>query len=77
MREIRTEVQVADTGFRGSPTILIDGVDVDPVDEPEQAHPLTCRVYHRRDGGISPMPDPEDLRAALRAAAEQPEMTSA
>jgi hypothetical protein len=27
-------------------------------------------VYHRRDGKISPTPDPDDLRAALRRAAQ-------
>ncbi len=26
---------------------------------------LTCRVYRRRDGRISPLPDPEDVREAL------------
>jgi hypothetical protein len=29
---------------------------------------LACRIYHRRDGRISPVPDPDDLRAALAAA---------
>ncbi len=68
MREIRTEAQAAEAGFRGSPTILVDGVDVDPGAEPEEPNPLTCRVYHRRDGRISPIPDPDDVRDALRAA---------
>ena len=50
--------------FVGSPTIRIDGRDVfDPgEDEP---YGLVCRVYHRRDGSVSPTPDPEDLRAVL------------
>jgi hypothetical protein len=30
---------------------------------------LTCRAYRRRDGRISPTPDPEDLREALTRAA--------
>ena len=68
-REIRTEAQAADTAFRGSPTILIDGVDVDAGAEPEEPNPLPCRVYHRRDGRIYPTPDPDDVREALRAAA--------
>jgi hypothetical protein len=51
-------------GFPGSPTILVDGDDVQPPD-PEQAIGLTCRVYRRRDGRISPLPDPDDLRDAL------------
>jgi glutaredoxin len=67
-REIRTEAQAAGAGFRGSPTILVDGVDVDPGAAPEEPNPLTCRVYHRREGRISPLPDPDDVRDALRAA---------
>ena len=54
--------------FTGSPTIRIDGADVQETDEPTG---LTCRVYHRRDGRVSPVPDPDDLRDALRAATEQ------
>lgn len=76
-REIRTAAQAVDTGFRGSPTVLIDGIDVNPGAEPEEPNPLTCRVYHRRDGRISPIPDPDDVRTALRAAAGQTEVTPA
>ena len=38
--------------------------------QPPQGEPfgLTCRVYHRRDGRVSPTPDPADVRAALEAA---------
>ena len=37
---------------------------------------LTCRVYRRRDGRITPLPDPDDLRDALRAAAQREEVPS-
>jgi len=68
MREIETDAEAERTGFVGSPTILIDGVDlVPPADEPTG---LSCRVYHRRDGRISPIPDPDDLREALGRAAD-------
>jgi hypothetical protein len=77
MREILTEAQAAETGFRGSPTIQIDGVDVDPGGEPDAPNPLTCRVYHRRDGRISPIPDPVLVREALRAATTRAGMTRA
>ena len=30
---------------------------------------LTCRVYRTRDGRMSPLPDPEDLREAVRSRA--------
>jgi hypothetical protein len=66
VREIATDEQAAREGFVGSPTIRIDGVDVqDPGAEPAG---LTCRVFRRRDGRISPTPDPADLRDAIRAA---------
>jgi hypothetical protein len=66
VREIGTEVDATRERFVGSPTIRVDGVDVrPPVGEP---FGLTCRVYHRRDGRISPTPDPADVRDALRAA---------
>ncbi len=69
VREIDTEDAAEAERFTGSPTIRVDGADIqDTIDEPTA---LTCRVYHRRDGRISPVPDPDDLRDALRAATQQ------
>ena len=66
VRHIDTQQRAEAEGFVGSPTIRIDGVDVqDPGDEPTA---LTCRIYHRRDGRISPVPDPADVRDALDTA---------
>ncbi|MBV9604726.1 MAG: hypothetical protein JO027_06455 [Solirubrobacterales bacterium] len=67
-REIVTEDDARDAGFIGSPTILIDGADLVPAAAVEQIG-LSCRVYRRRDGRISPTPDPDDLREALERAA--------
>lgn len=57
LREIRTDDEAVTHEFTGSPTILIDGVELmtligrggggEPVG-------LNCRVYHRRDGRVSP-----------------------
>ena len=74
MREIRTDDDASSAGFVGSPTILIDGVDLVPAAAEEQIG-LSCRVYRRRDGRVSPIPDPDDLREALRGAAERAEVT--
>jgi hypothetical protein len=64
--EIQDDAGAARECFTGSPTIRIDGRDVVPsTGEPVQ---LACRVYRRRDGRISPVPDPDDLRDALRRA---------
>jgi hypothetical protein len=74
MREIGTDADARAAGFVGSPTILVDGADV-AASAPEEPYGLTCRVYRRRDGRISPTPDPEDVREALRRAATRVEMT--
>jgi hypothetical protein len=66
VREVTTEQQARSESFVGSPTIRIDGADIQPpVGEPIG---LTCRVYHRGDGRISPTPDPATVRAALQEA---------
>jgi hypothetical protein len=55
--------------FIGSPTIRVEGVDVDPPAEGESQQPgLTCRVYRRADGRVSPLPGGEQVRDALRKA---------
>jgi hypothetical protein len=73
MREIKTNANAQDAGFLGSPTILIDGEDIVPAG-PEDAVGLSCRVYRRRDGSISPVPDPDHLREALRRAGSREEV---
>ena len=62
--EVATDEAAEQQSFVGSPTVRIDGRDVQP---PEAGEPigLTCRVYHLRDGRISPLPDPEDIKEAL------------
>jgi hypothetical protein len=63
VREITTDDEAKRERFYGSPTILIDGRDVqDPGDNPIG---LSCRVYRRTDGTVSPLPDPEDIRRLL------------
>jgi hypothetical protein len=71
--EMRTDDDARMADFVGSPTVLIDGEDVQPpgADEPVG---LSCRIYHSRDGRISPTPDPEGLRVALRQAAARAEV---
>ena len=71
LTEVRDDADAERERFTGSPTIRIDGLDVVPsAGEPVQ---LACRVYRRRDGRVSPVPDPDDLRDALRRAATAPE----
>lgn len=66
-RWVESESEAAEIGFIGSPTFTVDGQDVlpPPYDEPTG---LNCRVYIKRDGRFSPLPDPDDLRDALATA---------
>jgi hypothetical protein len=73
MREIETDDDAREAGFVGSPTILIDGTDLVPAADGEPIG-LSCRVYRRRDGRVSPTPDPDDLREALERAAQRAEV---
>jgi len=52
--------------YPGSPTILINGHDVDPV--PNHEYAPTCRAYRLEDGRISPLPSASMILKAVRAA---------
>jgi hypothetical protein len=72
-RQIATDDDAEAAGFVGSPTILIDGKDLVPA-AAEETIGLSCRVYRRRDGRVSPIPDPDDLREAFARAAQRAEV---
>jgi hypothetical protein len=64
--KVETDEQAQRLHFVGSPTILIDGRDIDL--PPSEAYPaLTCRAYRLEDGRISPLPSPAMIRRALQA----------
>ena len=66
LREVSTDADAERERFIGSPTIRVDGIEVAPADgEPVG---LSCRVYHLRDGRVSPVPDRQDIRDAVRRA---------
>ncbi len=50
----------------GSPTVLVDGVDV--ADQPAGGEANCCRVYARDDGGLSGVPAVEAIAERLRQA---------
>jgi hypothetical protein len=55
--------------FLGSPTVRIDGVDVEPGAEERRDFAFSCRIY-RRDGGASEQPEESWVRNALTEAAK-------
>jgi len=66
--KVETDEQAQSWRFVGSPTILIDGQDIDPLPADIQVA-LTCRAYRLEDGRISPLPSADMIRRALRRAA--------
>ncbi len=52
--------------FVGSPTIIVNGRDIDPTATPHYA--LNCRAYRLEDGRVSPLPSESMIRKALRDA---------
>lgn len=69
LREVETDDDADAERFTGSPTIRVHGADIQSPGD--AATGLTCRVYRLRDGRISALPDPEDVRDALRKATER------
>jgi hypothetical protein len=65
LREVFTLEEAVEHGFPGSPTIRIDGRDVDPAGA-THAPALTCRVYRLPDGRPSPVPSRQQLEEAVR-----------
>jgi hypothetical protein len=64
VREVESQAEAEALRFPGSPTIRVDGRDVDP-DGAEARPALMCRIYRKPDGGVSPVPTREQLEAAL------------
>ena len=63
--KVETEEQAREYEFTGSPTIRVNGLDIDPP-PPEARFGLTCRAFIQPDGRISPLPSEETLRQAIR-----------
>lgn len=63
VREVESDADAERERFVGSPTIRINGRDLQPPGEEPVG--LTCRVYRLPDGRVSPLPDRERVREAL------------
>jgi hypothetical protein len=50
--------------FLGSPTVRVNGTDVDPTAPPRTDFGLKCRIY-RTEAGTSPLPPERWIRGAL------------
>lgn len=59
---VDTPEEAQRTGFRGSPSIVVDGVD--PFADPDDPIGLSCRIYQTPDGPAG-SPTLDQLRAAV------------
>jgi hypothetical protein len=66
--QIQTDEDARQWDFCGSPTIRINGQDIDPQGAQAQRIGLNCRIYHTPDGRITPAPPDEMIRKAINAA---------
>jgi hypothetical protein len=66
--KVETEDQARELRFVGSPTIRVDGQDIDPPSD--FRYVLTCRAYRLEDDRISPLPSKDMIRRALRSVAK-------
>ena len=60
--DVRNEAQAARVGFQGSPSIRVNGKDIDGRDE---GYAYGCRVY-QIDGKITPTPTKEFIEGRLK-----------
>jgi hypothetical protein len=66
--KVETEDQARELRFVGSPTIRVDGQDIEPPSD--SRYVLTCRAYRLEDDRISPLPSKDMIRRALRSVAK-------
>jgi hypothetical protein len=64
LRRIRTPEEAESERFLGSPTVRVDGEDVEPGAAQRTDYGMRCRLF-RFEGGQSPVPPAEWIRAAL------------
>lgn len=65
-REVATEEAGQVEHFLGSPTVRVDGVDVEPGAASRETAGLTCRLYRTRSGLVGAPPD-EWILASIAA----------
>ena len=70
LRRVETPEAAERERFLGSPTVRVNGVDVDPSASERTDFGLTCRIY-RSDAGESPLPPEQWIRAALKRGVER------
>jgi len=69
---VETPEQAAATRFLGSPTVRVNGRDIEPARADEPGGAFSCRIYHT-ENGRSGVPPVELIRAAVRSLPQESE----
>ena len=64
-RRVETRQQAGALRFLGSPTVRVDGRDVEPGADSRSDYGLKCRLYRDASGGHSRVPSDALIKAAL------------
>jgi hypothetical protein len=64
LRQVATPSAAERKRFLGSPTVRVDGADIDPTAAERHDFGLKCRIY-RSGNGVSALPPEHWIRAAL------------
>ena len=64
--EINTDEEAVQQDFPGSPTLRINGRDIDPEGARGQRASLSCRIYHDASGRVVPLPSEALIRKAIK-----------
>ena len=67
LRRVESAAEAEAERFLGSPTVRVDGLDVEPGASEREDFGMKCRLY-RSAGGQSPTPPDDLIRAALAGA---------
>lgn len=68
LRRVETPEEAESERFLGSPTVRVDGRDVEPGAGDRSDFGMKCRIYRSEELGQSPLPPDGWIRAALEAA---------
>lgn len=64
LKEIKNDKQALKDKFLGSPTVRINGVDIDPEAKIINKYSMTCRLY-LEDGAVNELPSKKMIRQAI------------
>jgi hypothetical protein len=67
--EVADPEKAVELRFLGSPTVRVDGADVEPGADERRDFALSCRIY-RNEGGVVEQPEEAWVREALTEAAK-------